>query len=223
MPNTTIRVARLSFDCESQAGRVSTARSSAAPRPHRAYRTSGIRTSSRGIGLTSRAACHVDTSPERVTVGFLVSSNATSTIRNRTASLKAGRLPGWNVIAWSMMPMPMAAIAIVGNRSMRPITAAASAWRRKLGPSTVPSGSPTVPARRNIATYANTLAMTHTTVWSRLTGMPSVAARSPRSADARIAVPNVEWRMNRPSAMKQTGTRMTVRRSVALKVTPGSV
>ena len=57
---------------------------------------------------------------------------------------------------------------------MRPITAAASAWSRKLGPSTWPTGRPTTPARRNIATYARTLAMTQTIVCSRLTGMPSV-------------------------------------------------
>ena len=156
-------------------------------------------------------------------VGFLVSSSATSTIRNRTASLNAGRFPGWKVMAWSTIPMPIAAIAIVGNRSIRPIPAAASAWRRKLGPRTSPSGSPTVPARRNIATYARTLAITQTIVCRRFTGMPSVAARSPRSADARIAVPNAERCMNRPSATKQTGTRMIVRTSVALNVTPGSV
>ncbi len=106
---------------------------------------------------------------------------------------------------------------------MRPMTAAASAWSRKLGLSTSPTGRPTVPARRNIATYARTLAITHTIVCSRFTGMPRVDARSPRSAEARIAVPKVEWRMKRPSAMKQSGTKMIVRTSVALNVTPGNV
>ena len=70
----------------------------------------------------------------------------------RIASLNADRLPGWNVMAWSTMPMPIAAMAIVGSRSMRPMTAAARAWSRKLGPSTWPMGRPTTPARRNIAT-----------------------------------------------------------------------
>ena len=61
-----------------------------------------------------------------------------------------------------MMPRPIAATAIVGNRSIRPMTAAARAWIRNVGPSTLPIGSPTVPARRNIATKASTEAMTHT-------------------------------------------------------------
>ena len=76
---------------------------------------------------------------------------------------------------------------------MRPITAAASAWSRKLGPSTWPIGSPTTPARRNIATNASTVAITHTIVCSRLTGMPSVRPgrrarpRPDRDAEARAA------------------------------------
>ena len=136
-------------------------------------------------------------------------------------SLNDGRLPGWNVIDWSMIPMPIAAIAIVGSRSMRPITAAARAWSRKLGPSTWPTGRPTTVARRNMATNARTLAITQTIVFSRMTGTPRVAARSPRSAAPRIAVPKLERCMKRARAMKQTGTTKAVVRSAALKMTPG--
>ena len=45
------------------------------------------------------------------------------------------------------------------------------------------------PARRNTVTNASTVVITHTVVWMRPTGTPSVAARSTRSADARIAMP----------------------------------
>ena len=43
---------------------------------------------------------------------------------------------------------------------MRPITAAASARSRIAGPSTSPSGKPTMPARRYTARNANTVATT---------------------------------------------------------------
>ena len=56
---------------------------------------------------------------------------------------------------------------------MPPITAAASARSRIAGPSTVPIGSPTMPARRNTDRNASTAAITHTSVSSRRTGMPS--------------------------------------------------
>ncbi len=72
---------------------------------------------------------------------------------------------------------------------MRPITAAARARSRIAGPRTWPMGRPTIPARRNTARNARTVASTHTTVCSRRTGTPSDAARSARSAPARIAIP----------------------------------
>ena len=50
-------------------------------------------------------------------------------------------------------------------------------------------GRPTTPARRNSPTLASTVAMTHTTVFTRLTGTPSRAARSALSAVARTAMP----------------------------------
>ena len=121
---------------------------------------------------------------------------------------------------WSTMPRPMAAAAIVVNRSNRPNTAAASACTRNVGASTSPIGRPTAPARRNMARNASTEATTHTTVCRRLTGMPSVKARSARSAAPTMAMPMVERWRNRASASRHTGTTIIVRMSLALNVTP---
>ena len=87
-----------------------------------------------------------------------------------------------NTIDASMTPSASDAKRIVGSRSIRPMTAAASARTRIVGPSTLPIGSPTIPARRKMATVASTVATTHTIVWSRFTGTPSSAARSEFSA-----------------------------------------
>ena len=53
----------------------------------------------------------------------------------------------------------------------------------------LPIGAPRMPARRNSATNDNAAASAHTTVDNRETGMPSMLARSLRSADARTATP----------------------------------
>ena len=132
----------------------------------------------------------------------------------------ASLLPDWNVIDWSTMPRPMAAAAMVVNRSKRPKTAAASAWTRNTGASVSPMGRPTAPARRNMARKASTDATTQTTVWSRLTGMPSVKARSARSAAPTMAMPIVDRCRNSARASRHTGTTIMVKMSLALNVTP---
>ncbi len=90
-------------------------------------------------------------------------------------------------------------MAITANRSMRPITNAASARSRNDGPSTVPIGSPTAPARSHIPRNASTVATVHTIVWRRRTGMPSVdaaigplGARPYRDADVAESQPRSE-------------------------------
>ena len=114
------------------------------------------------------------------------------TIAKIITSLNGGRLPGWKVLAWSRIPIAIAANAMVGNRSKRPITAAPMAWIRNAGPKGLPIGSPTAPVRRNSARNARSDAIVQTIVWTRPTLMPSIEARSPRSAAARTAMPVCE-------------------------------
>ena len=123
-------------------------------------------------------------------------------------------------MAWSTIPSPMAAAAMVVKRSNRPNTAAASACTRNVGGRTSPIGRPTAPARRNMPRNASSEATTHTTVCSRFTGMPSVKARSARSADPRIATPTRERCRNSAMAKRQMGTTIIVSTSLALKLVP---
>jgi hypothetical protein len=86
--STTI-VARLSRLFVIHSGSVRTNTPITAHRPYRTARTSGSTASSRGIGRTSRAACHVDDSSVSTRPVPLrrTSSRPTGTITKRTASL----------------------------------------------------------------------------------------------------------------------------------------
>ena len=89
-----------------------------------------------------------------------------------------------------------------------------------MGPRTVPIGSPTELARSHIARKARSVATVHTTVCRRRTGMPSVLARSARSALARTAVPASLRRSQSASAMKATGMRIIAMMSLPEKTVP---
>ena len=67
---------------------------------------------------------------------------------------------------------------------------------------------------------ASTAVITQTVVWIRPTGTPRVAARSERSATARIAIPILVYRMNSARAPSTRGTMMNTMRSLSLKKTP---
>ncbi len=104
------------------------------------------------------------------------------------------------------------------KRSMRPITTAPSARSRKVGPRTVPMGSPTAPARSHIPRNASTVATVHTIVCRRRTGMPSVDARSARSALPRTATPMLLSRSHAASAMNAIGIITIAITSLPLKM-----
>ena len=105
-------------------------------------RTSGSRASSRGTGRGSRTARHVDgSSRARNPAPAGVSHTAATTTTNSTGYTSLGSFQPHSTDC-STIPSAIAAAAMVGSRSMRPITAAASAGSRSDGPSTVPSESP---------------------------------------------------------------------------------
>src|SRR3954471_15759211 len=106
------------------------------------------------------------------------------------------------------MPMPMPAITQVGRLSMRAMTAAARPYSSTDGPMLEPTVRPLTGARRNTAIADITAPMTHTTVDTRLIGIPSSEARSPFSADARMAMPMSLNLKNAPSAMQMVTTTM---------------
>ena len=90
-----------------------------------------------------------------------------------------------------------------GKLSMRPMTAAASARTRTVMPSALPMGTLITPARRKTVAKARTVVITHTVVWMRPTGTPSVEARSERSATPRIAMPTRVARRNQRQTAEQ--------------------
>ena len=109
-----------------------------------------------------------------------------------------------------------------GKLSMRPSTTAAErADEHGDAQRAARSGSSATPARRKTVMNASTVVMTHTVVWTRPTGTPSVDARSERSAAARIAMPIArvahEAARARPSTI---GTTMKTIRSLSSKKTP---
>jgi hypothetical protein len=222
MPNRTMPVARKSLPVDSQAGRVSTNATATSASSARAARTSASAPSSGGIGRSSPVVRHVEASSSTRPSPFRrASTRPASTTANSTASMDAGLTP-WKVMARSRIPRPTAAAAIVGSLVKRPNTAAARACSRKVGDSTCPIGSPTAPARRNMARKARTDATVHTTVCSRRTGMPSVDARSARSAAPTMAMPTIERLKNAASATSTAGTTSMVSTSLALKIVPPS-
>ena len=72
---------------------------------------------------------------------------------------------------------------------MRPMTAAASARSSSAGPERGADGHALDRQAQQHARPDRPAAITHTSVLMRLTGMPSSAARSADSADARTAMP----------------------------------
>ena len=97
--------------------------------------------------------------------------------------------------------------ATVGNRFMRPMTSAASACTSAVTRMALPSGTPSTVDCRKRARKDNAAAIIHTIVESRATGMPSIAARSPRSAAARTARPVLVAPRKRATAIMARGPR----------------
>lgn len=97
--------------------------------------------------------------------------------------------PVRNSTACSSIPITIAAPKVTVSFSILPITAAASARSKRLGPSTAPIDTPWIGSRNSTPRPDRPAATTHTTVWRRFTGMPRSAARSADSAEARTATP----------------------------------
>ena len=110
-------------------------------------------------------------------------------------------------IACSTIPNPIAAAAMRGKSSMWPSTTAASARTSTVTASALPIGKLETPARRKTVMKASTAVITHTMVWIRPTGTPRVAARSERSATARMAMPIRVYRMNERQARRAPAAR----------------
>ena len=95
------------------------------------------------------------------------------------------------------------------------MTSAASASTSVERLNAVPSGMPRIPARRNSARNDRAAAIAHTSVESHATGMPSISARSLRSADPRMAVPSRVVPRNTATATIASGATISAIRSLA--------
>ncbi len=185
---TTMTVARLMSDSSMTRGRPRVTSARPAITVRLVQRTSGRAHSSRGMGRKSLAACQLLASSPRAVFLDRWNSSAPVMMRNRIGSTRTA-CPVSKMMALSRMPRPRLATRMSGSFSIRPITVAARALTRMVGPSSWPKGRPTMPARRNTATNDSAVAMIQTMVSMRLTGTPSRAARSALSALARTAMP----------------------------------
>ena len=191
--------------------------------PQRTTRTSGRRAMTFGMGRTSSAACQVDTDSSEVrATPFRRRSSATTITPATIGSVSAG-LDAFQPMPASSTPRATAAAATAAKSVIPPRTRAARMRNRKPKVAAEPPiGRPTTPARSQAPVKARTAATIQTTVWIRFTGMPSSAARSARSADARTAMPtSVRCRKN-ASATIISGAMMSAARSSALS-TIGSI
>ena len=102
------------------------------------------------------------------------------------------------------------------------MTSAASAWTSALIRSALPSGTPSTPLCSQRARNESPAASDQTIVDSRPTGMPSIAARSPRSAAARIARPVRVAPRNQATNAIAAGATIAATRSLALSTTPST-
>ena len=122
-------------------------------------------------------------------------------------------------MAFCRMPRAIDDSAIAPRFVMLPMTSAASARRRIDHVNRPPGGRPVTPAWRNTPRNAITAAMTHTWVWSRRTGMPSIDARSGADAAALIATPVSVVRRKAVRPMRMIGATIAAIRSLASKRT----
>jgi hypothetical protein len=112
----------------------------------------------------------------------------------------------WFQRTWlSSSPTARALATIDGRWVKRPRASAARALSSVVSPTGVPSGRPSMPARRYRARNASAAASDHTQVCSRPTGMPSSEARSARSAAARTAMPTLVNRRNAATSSIASG------------------
>ena len=116
---------------------------------------------------------------------------------------------------YSRMPSATAEVATVGRCLRRPMTRAARACTSAVRLSAAPRGTPRMPARRNNARNDRPAAIAHTSVDSQATGMPSINARSLRSADPRIAVPIRVDPRNTATPIMASGATISAMRSLA--------
>ena len=119
----------------------------------------------------------------------------------------------------SRMPSATDARVMPTRSIIPPRTRAVRARSNTLKLSALSSGSPSTPARRNTATNASRPATAHTTVCTRRTGMPSIAARSPSSALARTATPIELNRRPAASSAMAMGATTSAITSLALNRT----
>ena len=141
-------------------------------------------------------------------------SNVTNTAAPMIGVTRSG-LDAFHATPYSSTPRAIAVTAIAGRSLSCPIASAAMAGTSAVAPIAVPHGTPRMPARRNRAMNESRLATTHVSVANRLTGMPSMAARSDRSAVARIAVPSRVRSRKKATAAIANGATTRARRSLA--------
>ena len=138
-----------------------------------------------------------------------------TTITRAIIALPTRELSWFQSTPWWRIPKATDDHRTVGRWVSRPIIRAASARSSSPNPRSPPIGRPITPALRNRARKASAPASAHTRVWTALIGIPSEAARSGRSAVARMAIPRSVHRNRAPIAARTTGVSTSTRRWLA--------
>ena len=187
--NAKIADALMVKSTSSTIGAPSTTMVPAAISDHRASRIRRWRRSASGSGRTSSAPRHELSSSLSRRAWLDGCTSNTTKMTSAMIGYAAAGVSELNRTPASSSPRAVAAIAIVGSRSSRPMTIAARQIKSCGNAAAYPTGTPMMPLRKNRATNDIAAAIPHTRVFNLLTGMPSIAARSPRSALARTARP----------------------------------
>ena len=117
-----------------------------------------------------------------------------------------------------MTPTPIPATKATGRLTMAPMSAATSASKRRSGLSTCVSALVWLGEARMAVTADKPPAMVHATVDVRRTQTPESRADSEFSAEARMARPHGENRMNNARPSATIGATMSVRTSPGVMI-----
>ena len=213
--NTAMAVALMIWSVRNSSGTSTNPTRIAVAVPQRRRRTRGSRATQGLSGRTSSARRQAAASSRSARPYWRrCRRSATSTAAPMIGVTSSGLL-AFHDTPYSRMPSATAAVATVGRCRRRPMTSAASASTSVDRLSAAPSGTPRMPARRNSARKDSPAAIAQTSVESQATGMPSISARSLRSAEPRMAVPSRVVPRKTATAIMASGATISAIRSLA--------
>ncbi len=213
--NTATAVALMIWSVRSNSGIRTRPTTISVAVPQRRSRTRGSRATHGCSARTSSARRQAAASSRSARPYWRRCRRSATSTAAPTIGVTSRGLLAFQATPYSSTPSATAVAATVGRYRSRPITRAARASTSVDRLSAAPSGTPRIPARRNRARNDSAAAMPHTSVESHATGMPSISARSLRSAEPRMAVPSRVVPRKTATATMASGATISAIRSFA--------